>query len=912
MPILSENSTRLLLEDLNRLLYEGEVAQTATPIEAVMAAGIGFHGILLENGYRLLQEGALSLGGLGLLLEGGVGPAAPVIIFTPPTVRDRPLGYDRLFRHFRNELRGVNVWKLIDGTYTQREPFDLALVAITYHGGHEYPVSAAEAASLTTAGYGANLVVFAAPDEGPPPGSVAPTSITGSLGTPLTVGINSVAAFTSSGTPAPVYIVTIGTLPAGLVLNALTGEVTGRPTVAGPYAFVLSAVNVAGSVSTPWQSGSVLTGSTAPSAPVGALPTLVVGTPMSATFTSSGTPAPTFSIATGSLPAGLSLNAVSGVISGTPTTATAYSFALRATNTAGSATGATIAGTVAGIAPSVPAGTLGALLVGTPKSTAYTSTGTPAPTFSIFSGALPTGLTMSAAGAITGTPTVAGAYSFVVRASNSAGVANSPTQSGTVNQVPSTPAGTLGTIQIGVPVSVTFTSTGTPAPTWSITAGALPAGLALNAASGLVSGTPTSGTTYSFTITATNTVGSAGAAKSGTINPAASAPTFVNGSLGTCTVGTPVSVQFTSNGFPAPTFAIFSGALPAGLSMSSAGLITGTPTTPGAYTFVARATNASGSADSAIKTGTTDPAPVPGTWPATRSLVGYRHALSAPGASGTGWAKAGSVITTNAASARLTDLDLTGITVIAAHTDCILADCLLDVGPPGSNNCPLQIRNAATNGQVLHCELKGGYTLIGGERTGGGFNPGSGWLIDWCLLSGGMENAINPNPGWVISNSIIRRFGRVDVASPPHYDGVECFGGENGVTVYNCVIFLTSAGFGTDAGAIDTWLPDTGTVNLFGNIDDFNMYDCLIGGGSSTLNFDDAGGAPGNTNIRIGSDRLGVIRPVYIVRNSGGQDVRDDTNVTYVGWNVRYAEDNASNGDTFNNTLTTDAIPVPH
>lgn len=51
----------------------------------------------------------------------------------------------------------ANVFKLTNGTYTEQQPTDPTTIAITYYGGHEYPVTAAEAAALTAAGYGANI-----------------------------------------------------------------------------------------------------------------------------------------------------------------------------------------------------------------------------------------------------------------------------------------------------------------------------------------------------------------------------------------------------------------------------------------------------------------------------------------------------------------------------------------------------------------------------------------------------------------------------------------------------------------------------------------------------------------------------------------------------------------------------------
>jgi hypothetical protein len=46
------------------------------------------------------------------------------------------------------------VFKLDDGSYVENEPADMSTVAVTYYGGHDYEVDAAEVASLTAAGYG--------------------------------------------------------------------------------------------------------------------------------------------------------------------------------------------------------------------------------------------------------------------------------------------------------------------------------------------------------------------------------------------------------------------------------------------------------------------------------------------------------------------------------------------------------------------------------------------------------------------------------------------------------------------------------------------------------------------------------------------------------------------------------------
>jgi hypothetical protein len=90
--------------------------------------------------------------------------------FTPPTenatyMGSAPQPFDgpekrltyRLFKHYAPLPRGRNVYKLVDGTYSEDEQYDISRVAITYHGGHEIPVTEQEAADLTAAGYGAYI-----------------------------------------------------------------------------------------------------------------------------------------------------------------------------------------------------------------------------------------------------------------------------------------------------------------------------------------------------------------------------------------------------------------------------------------------------------------------------------------------------------------------------------------------------------------------------------------------------------------------------------------------------------------------------------------------------------------------------------------------------------------------------------
>ncbi len=125
----------------------------------------------------------------------------------------------------------------------------------------------------------------------------------------------------------------------------------------------------------------------------------------------------------------------------------------------------------------------------------------------------------------------------------------------------------------------------------TVTAGALPTGLGLNPATGEIAGTPTAGGTFNFTITATGFGTCTGsqaysitiACPTITINPATLSP-GIQGNFFTTTL--------TGSGGTGPyNFAVTSGTLPAGLGLSNAGLLSGTPTVNGTFNFTVTATD---------------------------------------------------------------------------------------------------------------------------------------------------------------------------------------------------------------------------------------------------------------------------------------------------------------------------------
>lgn len=241
---------------------------------------------------------------------------------------------------------------------------------------------------------------------------------------------------------------------------------------------------------------------TAPAEP-GALPSLSVGTEVDVLLAFGGDPAPSHLVTSGALPAGLSLASGTGRISGSPTAAGAYDFTVTATNAIGSFA-QRFTGTVTA-APAWPAQVLPQLAVGTAVNEAFTATGTPAPSYTLSTGELPAGLSI-VGGAIEGTPTAGGDYDFTVTASNSDGSA-SMRFTGGVLEAPSWPTQSWPRAIVGEELTVQLTASGHPAPTYTVTAGTLPAGLSLDEVTGLIGGLATSPGAYDVTITASNLLG---------------------------------------------------------------------------------------------------------------------------------------------------------------------------------------------------------------------------------------------------------------------------------------------------------------------------------------------------------------------------------------------------------------------
>jgi hypothetical protein len=384
------------------------------------------------------------------------------------------------------------------------------------------------------------------------------------------------------------------------------------------------------------------------------LPQGAVTAPYTGTLGVSGGTAPyTWSIASGQLPAGLSLAANTGIISGTPTASGSYSFVVSVVDSSSSAQSATATVTMSvAAAPAVPtpltinSSSLPSGTSGSGYSSSLQASGGTAPyTWSFVSGNLPAGLSLNTStGLISGTPTASGNFSFGVSVHDAASPAQTTTATVILSLVPAgSPLAISSTILPGgtsnQPYSATLNATGGTAPyTWS---GNLPAWLSLNPSTGLISGTPTASGTTNLSFTVTDSSSPAQTKSVSNLSLVVAPPALtVSASLVSGTANIAYSSQMSATGGTSPyTWSIPTAngnALPAGLTLAATtGIISGTPTTSGTFSFTVAVTDNGNPAQTKLATtsmivAAAAPPPGPGTTWYVRPDGGSRYSSNQP------------------------------------------------------------------------------------------------------------------------------------------------------------------------------------------------------------------------------------------------------------------------------------------
>ncbi|MEW6365850.1 MAG: putative Ig domain-containing protein [Acidobacteriota bacterium] len=396
------------------------------------------------------------------------------------------------------------------------------------------------------------------------------------------------------GTPPYTFSLAAGSLPPGMTLSARSGALAGTPANSGQYEFTVSAQDATGCSG--WRDYTLSVGCT----PIAVLPQLLpapsLGRAYSQQITAQGgTPPYAFSLTAGSLPAGITLNTQSGELSGTPRNPGASHFTVSVQD-AMSCSGhrdyvlAVSEGCSTTVSPPVlPPGTVGVAyeqtIVGSGNTPPYYYLVPPETP-------LPPGLNLDPmSGALAGVPTAEGSYTFCVQVMDGRFCSVYQPYILEIGQpcvalslMPETlPAGAVGLAYSQIVSAVN----GTAPYTYAVTSGALPDALALSPGTGEIYGTPTAEGTFSFTVTATDSLSCAGS-RQYTIE-VASCPTIVVNpqTLPDGAVGIEYSQTIAaSGGTPPYAYLVSGGGLPPGLALDAVGgTIAGRPAAEGTYSF---------------------------------------------------------------------------------------------------------------------------------------------------------------------------------------------------------------------------------------------------------------------------------------------------------------------------------------
>lgn len=333
-------------------------------------------------------------------------------------------------------------------------------------------------------------------------------SINGTSSFNLTQGTAFNYQFSAGGGTQPYqWSIASGALPNGLGLNTTNGTLSGTPQTPGNFAFTLRVrdaqsheaqksvtINVNGTAGVPLD---ITTES---------LPSIVVLGSFSAQLTATGGTAPyTWAMANGAIPTGVSLNTTTGALNGIATTVGTFTFVAQVTDSQAHAAQKVFTVVVSPLPLEIAISALTSVVRGTAFNGQATATGGVQPyTWSVAAGTLPAGVGLNAtSGAISGTPTSVGDFAFTVEATDAQG--RTARRNVSIQVLPTALAIERATATFEIMQGSTFSyhvgvSGGTPAFSWSMASGALPAGLALNTGTGVISGIASASGVFSLIV----------------------------------------------------------------------------------------------------------------------------------------------------------------------------------------------------------------------------------------------------------------------------------------------------------------------------------------------------------------------------------------------------------------------------
>lgn len=449
--------------------------------------------------------------------------------------------------------------------------------------------------------------------------ATAPTITTSTLTNGVHGSVYAAIVPVSGGLSPWTYAVVSGALPGGLTINTSNGLVSGTPTAAGSYTFGIQVTDGVGATDTK----AIALTIDAAAAPSISTTTLAAGQVavayMDVLFATGGSHPYTWSLTAGSLPAGIVMNSANGVLSGTPSATGTSSFTVRCTDSLGSSVTKALS-IVIGASPyqtlSFANSTLLPMSLGQSNTRAILGAGgLPPYTYAVTTGALPSGLTLTGStGLISGIPTATGTASFTVTLTDARSSTATQVYSLQVTNPIDVATVSLPTALSGAAYSTTILGTGGTAP-YTFSATGLPVGLSINSSTGILSGTTTVVGSHAVTISIADTNGLT--TQRGYTLVVVNALSISTSSVNRAAIQIAFSQTISVSGGLAPfTFSVITGSLPAGLSLSSSGDLTGTPS-KGAnaksrdFSFTVQVSDSSGQTATRAFTMTTTIAPRP-------------------------------------------------------------------------------------------------------------------------------------------------------------------------------------------------------------------------------------------------------------------------------------------------------------
>jgi hypothetical protein len=372
-----------------------------------------------------------------------------------------------------------------------------------------------------------------------------------------------------------------GQLPEGFTLDPGTGNIAGTTSIAPTSRTITFKVTdkLGGTAS----KGLTIKVAAGPAITTAALPDGEVGIAFNNSLAAKGgVPPYTWSLISGILPPDLTLNKNTGMIKGTPSkSADPSQLTFQVADSLGGTGTKNFNFTVF----SPPGISTTAMAQGEIKrkysQRLDTSGGTSPFTWSVQSGKLPSGLSLNKkTGVVSGTPKTAGTTTLTFKVTDKNGGAGIKELTIKVSAAPTiTTKSPLASGEIGIAFQQTLSAANGVEPyTWSMSSKALPQGLTLNPATGLISGTPTkstNGTAIVFKVT--DSLGGY-ATRSITIKIFA-APVITTAKLANGKTGTSYKQTLAKSGGTAPfTWSVIGDNLPTGLTLNPAtGVISGKP-----------------------------------------------------------------------------------------------------------------------------------------------------------------------------------------------------------------------------------------------------------------------------------------------------------------------------------------------